>query len=227
MKHSDMRTLARGLALDRDSAVSGSVASTDPAHILNDHIATYGATNSDRSSYYTATAGGFSVANGGFSARLQTNILKILGVTRESGASSIDGTPVEIVTPGEIYHARLTSTTAGTPSMVAFTRLAGDSNRIRAIVHPPSSGGHYFSLHYWNTAPEFTIATIDDTEVCDYPDHAQYMIVREAAVDIAMILDQPDEIIESIMAQRDRGDELATGMLARNQGPNPPTDRPK
>lgn len=231
MKQSDARSLARNLALDRDGVVaggSGGTANIDVTRILNDHISWYGAMQSDRSKSYAATSTSFSIGTSGFSARLSlTTILKILAVTRESTDSGTAGTPVEIVLPADIYHARSKSTTSGTPTMVAFVRLGGASNRLRAICHPPADGTTHFAVHCWLAEPEFTVSSIDDTEVMDYPQHAQYAIVRETALDIAMILRRPDSVWEAIKERVEPARDLTDTMRQRDFDISAPKDEPR
>lgn len=244
MKHSDVRTLARNLALDRDPAVAGGTgitANIDVADIINDHVSWYGA--NDRSKAYAAadTVAGygddygfdygsalgatFSIASGGFSSQISvTTVLRILSVTREPTSMSVDGAPVDIVRPADVYHARSKSVATGTPTMVAFVRLAGASNKFRAIVHPPPASTTYFSILVQPCNPEFSVVSIDDSEVMDYPQAAQYTIVRETALDLAIILRRPDEIWDSILTRVRPSKELSDGLQARDIGTGPPVD---
>lgn len=227
MRHDNLRTFARNLALDRDSAVSGTPANTDVATIANDHVCSLAAMRNDRSTTYTSVVGSFIVASGAFSARIGvTNILRILAVTREAANNTINGTPVDIVSPSDIYHLRSKSVTPGTPTAVSFVRLAGASNRFRCICHPPASVSTFFSIHYWPFERELTISPLDDTEVLDLPQHSQYQVVRETAIDIACILRHPQQIIDSIAARVPSAESLTAGMLARNLGAGAPTDEP-
>jgi hypothetical protein len=227
VRHDNIRTLARYAALDRDAAVSGSPAGTDVATLINDHVTTLAAMRNDRATTYTSTAGTFSVAAGAFSARIgATNILRILNVTRESTNASIDGTPLDIVSPADIYHLRSKSVVAGVVQCVAFVRLAG-SNRFRALVHPPALATTYLSIGYWPFERELTISPLDDTEVLDLPQHAAYQVVRETAIDIACILRREPPLIDSIHSRVPQAEALGAGMLARNMGPNAPIDEPR
>lgn len=227
MKRTDVITLANNLALNRDAAVSGTPAGLDVTRLANDHVSWLAAMTTDRQASYTSTAAAFSIASGGFSSRIDaTNILKVLSVTREASTSTIDGVDLEVVSPGEIYHLRRKSTTAGTVRYVALVRLAGASNRFRAIVHPPASGTTSLALHYLPFANEFTTSPLDDAETMDVPQHAQYRIVREVAVDISIILRRTPQQIASIMQAVPREEALTDGMLARNLEPGYPTELP-
>jgi hypothetical protein len=234
VKHSDARTLARNLALDRDGVIaggSGATANIDVARILNDHISWYGADDrgvaykvsqtgygDDYGYDYGGTPGNlFSIATGSFSSQIAlTTILRILAVTRETTFNTTDGTPLDIVQPAEIYHARSKSVTTGTPTMVAFVRLAGYSNLFRAIVHPPPASTTYFAVYVQLCNPEFTVTTIDDTEVMDYPQTAQYAIVRETALDLAIILRRPDSTWDAIKSRLADSRELTDNIAARS-----------
>ena len=234
MKHSDARTLARNLALDRDSVVAGGTGGTaniDVARLLNDHISWYGA--NDRSKAYAPNTTTISIAFGAFSSlNTLTNILRVLAVTRESGGTTTNGTPIEIVQPQDIYHARSKSTATGTPTMIAFTRIASDGNsanvnKLRSIVHPPPLSTAHFALHVQLCNPEFTVSTIDDTEVMDYPQSAQYAIVREVALDMAIILRRPDSTWDSIMDRVAGSKKLTDNLAARDMATGPPRTEPK
>lgn len=227
MNHANLRDGARYLALDRDAAVSGTPAGTDVATIINDHVTTLAAMRNDRVGSYTSVAGTFSIAAGAFSARIgATNILRILSVARETTNATINGPSVDIVAPADIYHMRRKSIAAGVPTAVAFVRLANASNRFRAICHPPALATTFFSVQYWPFERELTISPLDFTEVLDLPQHSQYQVMRETAVDIACILRQPMQIIQSISARVPRAEALTQGMLDRDLGPDAPTDEP-
>lgn len=229
MRHDNARSLARNLALDRDGAVaggSGGTAGIDVARLLNDHISWYGA--SDRSKVYGATAATFSIGSGAFSARLGlTNVLKIVAVTREASGTTVNGTPMEMSLPSDIYHERSKSTTPGTPEKVAFVRLAGDGNRMRAIVHPPPDGTYFFAVHTELAPAEFTVTAIDDAEVMDLPQMAQYGVVREVALDLCIILKRPDSTWNAVMSRVPGARELTAALAARDKDISPPRDEVK
>lgn len=164
----------------------------------------------------SAISGARFPANGSLTTRIIT-----------SGSDADTGPPVEIVLPADIYHMRSKSVAPGTPSAVAFTRLGGDGNRLRAICHPPSDGTTHFAIHCYLNPPEFTTSVIDDNEVMDATQARQYEVVRETALDLAIILRRPDSVYDAIAARVPQTGELAENLMARDMATGAPATEPK
>jgi hypothetical protein len=114
--------------------------------------------------------------------------------------------------------------TTGSPVLpgyvaISYMRVLSEAinvNKFRAIVHPPPASTTYFAVYVQLCNPEFTVTTIDDTEVMDYPQTAQYAIVRETALDLAIILRRPDSTWDAIKSRLADSRELTDNIAARS-----------
>jgi hypothetical protein len=135
-----------------------------------------------------------------------TDWIEIVEAYVVSAAGDVFGTPMEIVEPATILRLQQSDATPGTPTRVAFTRIASsttsDIGKWRAFVHPIPDATTYVGLlvRAWPTLLSSPTDTPDVTEL------EAYTIARLAAAKVAGIFGEDQEFIGNIL--RDVPDQI-------------------
>jgi hypothetical protein len=135
-----------------------------------------------------------------------TDWIEIVEAYKVTGSGVVFGTPLEIMDPASILRMQASDPAPGTPTRIAFTRLASSSTanvgKWRAFVHPIPDTTYYVGI----LARKWPVLLGSPTDTPDLTELEAYTVARLAAAKAAGIFGEDQEFIGNIL--RDVPDQI-------------------